>query len=68
MAEVHATATIADVCLACQIARPPVWRSSGTRIDGLVADTQIEPYLIWGLATLSALTVLAVLFGGGIDP
>lgn len=63
----HATATLAAVLLACQIVLHPLWTYSGDRIAGLVAGTQIEPYLMWGLATLTALSVLLVLFGGGID-
>ncbi len=64
----YATATIAAVLLACQIVLHPVWTYSGDRIAGLVAGTQIEPYLMRGLAALTALSVLVVLFGGGIDP
>src|SRR6056297_3353961 len=64
----YATATIAAVLLVCQIVLHPIWTYSGDRIAGLVAGTQFEPYLMWGLAALTALSVLVVLFGGGIDP
>ena len=64
----YATATIAAVLLACQILLHPIWTYSGDRIAGLVAGTQFEPYLMWTLAALTALSVLVVLFGGGIDP
>lgn len=61
-----ATAMIAATLLACQIVLHPIWTYSGDRIAGLVAGTQSEPYLMWGLAALTALSVLVVLFGGGI--
>lgn len=64
----YATATIATVLLACQIILHPIWTYSGDRIAGVVAGTQFEPYLMWTLAALTALSVLVVLFGGGIDP
>ena len=63
-----ATATIAAVLLACQLILHPIWTYSGDRIAGLVAGTWVEPYLMGGLALLTALSVLVVLFGGGIDP
>ncbi|MEP4198037.1 MAG: LysE family translocator [Aliishimia sp.] len=64
----YATATIAAVLLACQIVLHPIWTMSGDRIARVVAGTKFEPYLMWSLAVLTALSVLAVLFGGGIDP
>ncbi len=64
----YATATIAAILLACQIVLHPIWAFSGDRIARVVAGTQFEPYLMWSLAALTALSVLVVLFGGGIDP
>ncbi len=63
----YATATLAAILLACQIVLHPVWTYSGERIARVVAGTHYEPYLMWTLAALTALSVLVVLFGGGIN-
>lgn len=63
-----ATATLAAVLLSCQIVLHPLWTYSGDRIAGLVAGTRIEPVLMWGLAALTALSVLVALFAGGTNP
>lgn len=62
---VEATATIAIVLLACQLVLHPIWALAGDRIATLVAGTRHEAYLMWGLAALTVLSVLYVLFGGG---
>jgi threonine/homoserine/homoserine lactone efflux protein len=61
----YATATIAAILLACQILLHPIWALSGDRIARVVAGTWVEPYLMWSLALLTAITVLFVLFSGG---
>ncbi len=62
---VQATATIAAVLLGCQFVLHPVWCFAGDRIAATVAGTASETYLMWTLATLTVLSVLFVLFGGG---
>lgn len=63
---INATATIAGVLFACQCILHPVWTFSGDRIAHVVAGNRFEPYLMRGLAALTALSVLFVLFRGGI--
>jgi threonine/homoserine/homoserine lactone efflux protein len=58
----NATLTIAVVFLACQCVLHPIWAFSGDRIAHAVAGTAVEPYLMFGLAALTALSVLLVLF------
>ena len=57
-----ATATIALILFLCQCVLHPIWAYSGDRIAHAVAGTRIEPYLMFGLAALTALSVLLVLF------
>lgn len=64
----YATATIAVILLTCQILLHPLWTLAGDRIAHAVAGSRVEPYLMWSLAALTVLSVLVVLFGGGIDP
>jgi threonine/homoserine/homoserine lactone efflux protein len=59
------TATVA-ICLFCiQAVLHPVWTFSGDRIAKTVAGTAAEAWLMRGLALLTVLSVLFVLFGGG---
>lgn len=62
----QATATIAACLLACQIVLHPIWTFAGDRIAHAVAGRPAEKYLMWVLASLTVLSVLFVLFGGGI--
>lgn len=64
---VEATATIALILLLCQVVLHPIWTLLGDRIATLVTGTRAEAYLMWGLAALTVLSVLFVLFGGGTD-
>lgn len=57
-----ATATVAAVLLACQLALHPVWAFGGSAIARTVAGTRAEPYLMWTLAALTVASVLFVLF------
>ena len=61
----EATAVIAAVLLACQLALHPIWTLAGDGIARTVAGTAMEPYLMWSLATLTVASVLFVLFAGG---
>jgi threonine/homoserine/homoserine lactone efflux protein len=61
----EATAIIAAMLLACQLVLHPVWTMAGDGIARTVADTALEPYLMWSLAGLTVASVLFVLFGGG---
>jgi threonine/homoserine/homoserine lactone efflux protein len=65
LSPVEATATIAAVLLGCQLVLHPIWTLLGDRIATLVSGTRYEAYLMWGLAALTVLSVLFVLFGGG---
>ena len=60
-----ATATIAAVLLATQVALHPLWTLAGDRIARTLAGTPGEPYLMYTLAGLTVASVLFVLFGGG---
>ncbi len=60
-----ATATIGAVLLATQIVLHPLWTLAGDRIARTLAGTPAEPYLMYSLATLTVVSVLFVLFGGG---
>ncbi len=62
---IEATATIAAVLLGCQILLHPLWTLAGDGIARTVANTAMEPYLMWTLAALTVASVLFVLFGGG---
>lgn len=62
----NATATIAMVLLGWQMLLHPLWTYFGDRIAHTVAGTPAEPYLMWSLAALTVLSVLLVLFGGGM--
>jgi len=62
----QATAAIASILLACQLLLHPVWAFAGDRIARTVAGTQAEAYLMWTLAALTVLSVLFVLFQGGL--
>lgn len=57
-----ATATVAAVLLACQLALHPLWTLGGSAIARTVAGTRTEPYLMWTLAALTVASVLFVLF------
>lgn len=58
------TVIIAAMLLFKQLIFHPVWAFSGARIAALVAGSAREKYLMWGLAALTVLSVLYVLFGG----
>ena len=58
----NATFTIAVVLFACQAVLHPIWTFSGDRIAATVAGSPFEPYLMWTLAALTALSVLVVVF------
>jgi threonine/homoserine/homoserine lactone efflux protein len=60
-----ATATVAVVLFACQIALHPLWTYGGAALARTVAGTTAEPYLMWTLAGLTVASVLFVLFPGG---
>ena len=57
----NATFTIAALLLACQSVLHPIWTYSGDRIAAAVAGKTFEPYLMWTLAGITALSVLVVL-------
>lgn len=57
-----ATATVAAVLLACQLALHPLWTLGGSAIARTVAGTRMEPFLMWTLAGLTVASVLFVLF------
>ncbi len=57
----NATLTIAAVLFICQSVLHPIWTYSGDRIAAAVAGKTYEPYLMWTLAGLTALSVLVVL-------
>ncbi|MEP1614583.1 MAG: LysE family translocator [Roseobacter sp.] len=61
----EATVTIAVVLLMCQLVLHPVWVLTGDGIARTLSGTQVEPYLMRGLALLTVVSVLFVLFGGG---
>ena len=63
----QATASIAAVLLVCQILMHPIWTFAGDRIAATVAGTDAEAYLMRTLAALTVLSVLFVLFGGGVN-
>ncbi|MBK0328487.1 LysE family translocator [Rhodobacteraceae bacterium F11138] len=63
----QATATIAAILLGCQVMLHPIWCFAGDRIAATVAGTVAETYLMWGLATLTVLSVFFVMFGGGAE-
>jgi len=62
----EATLTIALVLLSCQAVLHPIWTFAGDRIAQAVAGRPAEKYLMWTLAALTVLSVLFVLFGGGL--
>lgn len=59
---VNATAIIAVILFASQCVLHPVWAFSGDRIARAVAGKPFEPYVMWILAGLTALSVLMVVF------
>ncbi|MEO9652958.1 MAG: LysE family translocator [Roseobacter sp.] len=61
----EATVTIAVVLLMCQLVLHPVWVLTGDGIARTLSGSQVEPYLMRGLALLTVVSVLFVLFGGG---
>lgn len=63
--QLQATVIIAVCLLACQAVLHPLWCLAGDRIAHVVAGTAAERYLMWTLASLTVLSVLFVVFGGG---
>ena len=62
----QATATVAICLLAVQLVLHPVWTVAGDRIARVVAGTRAERIRMRTLAGLTVLSVLFVLFQGGI--
>ena len=62
----EATLTIALVLLSCQLVLHPIWTFAGDKIAQAVAGRPAEKYLMRTLAALTVLSVLFVLFGGGL--
>ncbi len=63
---VIATAILAAIMLGCQLALHPIWTLAGEAIARTLAGTRAEPYVMYTLAGLTVLSVLFVLFGGGV--
>ena len=61
----QATATIAAILLATQVVLHPLWTWGGSLVAHHLRGTTGERYLMWTLATLTVVSVLFVLFGGG---